>query len=87
MHSYFMDPQSSPVTYSIMWSENSTEPKILDLPYVSSSSQMNVVHLFLQGKYERHFNLLKVFVSSEMHFSFVALEGQRSDSTSLNAGG
>lgn len=82
-----MDSQSSPVTYSIMYCESSTssEPKIFDLPYISSSSQKNVVHLFLQHKYEWHFKLLKVFVSSEMHFSFVALVGQMSDSTSFNA--
>jgi len=48
---------------------------------------MNVVHLFLQHKYEWCFKLLKVFASSEMHFSFTALVGQMSDSTSFNAMG
>lgn len=64
--------------YSIMECENSTssEPKTFGLPSISSSFRMDVDHHFLQHKYEWHFMLLKVFVSSEMHFSFVTLIGK-----------
>lgn len=64
----------------------SSEPQVFDLPYISSSSQASAVHLFSQRKHEWHFRLLEVFVSSEMHFSFAALVGEMSDSTSGNAG-